>query len=147
MSTGLDLEAIAEALADRLSQVAGIRQAWPHIPDRVPQVPAVYVGFADPVTYHRRFTAGAAEAEVTVSVIVGRPNEAEAQTRIRRIQSAMPLEDPVDEYPSIPAAIAADRTLDGTCGAALVTRSENPHAIDVAGTAYIAVDFTILVHT
>lgn len=146
MSTGLDLDAIAKALAETIGQVAGIKASYDHIPDRIPTVPAAYVGVADPVTYHRRFAIGAAESDITVTIVVNRPNEASSQRTIRRLQSMTPV-DGEGAHPSIASAIAADPTLGGTCGTCVLVRSESPRLLEAAGTDYLGIDFVFRVHT
>lgn len=144
--TGLDLEAVAAAVAAQGAQVAGIRQSWDHIPDRVPQVPALLVGFAEPVTYHTRFSSMAVTAEIQVIIVCGRALEAHSQRLIRRFQSHIPADDDEQLYPSLVAALDADPTLGGACKTSTMSTSSQVLPIQIGGDDHLAVEFRLTVH-
>lgn len=142
---GLDLGAVAAALATRLGEVAGIRQSYDHVPDAIAVVPAAIVGFG-PVSYATRHQVGVGEASFEVGLVVNRPNEAQSQRLLRRLLSFAPEDEPTEGHPSIAAAIAADRTLDGTCGTSHIDPDTPAGGIEVirfGTTDYLATSLTI----
>lgn len=141
---------MAAALANRLADVAGIRAAYDYLPDSIPLVPAAVIGFG-PLSYTQTSGGGLTQAELPVLLLVNRPNEASSQRLLRRLLSFAPIEgDEPAAHVSIAAAIAHDRTLDGTCAACHIdpdAPAGGIEVIDIGSTKYLATSLTIRAHS
>lgn len=142
---GLDLEAVAEALADAVAAASGVRRAYPLVPERISETPCAYVAFPERVTYSTRFGKGAAEAEIPVTLVAGRVNADDAQLWLLRFASNRPPAD-VDDPVGVVDAIQADRTLGGLVSTLVVSENRNTRAVaDHGGGQFIVTDFVVTV--
>jgi hypothetical protein len=119
------------ALATRMATISGLRVAAT-APDN-PQ-PPVAVVMPERVEYDLNARRGADRFYFTVTVLVGRADERNAQQRL----------DVLIVGPgSIKAAIEADRSLGGIADTARVVEMRNYSSVPVGDTLYLGAQFTV----
>lgn len=126
---------IREGIATNLKTIPGLR-VFETIPDNV-NPPAAIIGI-NSIEYHKAFADGLSTFSFTVTLVVGRASEREAQNKL-------------DDYcvptgaRSIKAAIESDRTLNGVAFDSIITGMRNYGSITVSETTYLAAEFDLTV--
>lgn len=90
------------------------------------------------VNYHRAFNDGLNEYNFTVTLVVGRASERNAQNALDAYCSATGAS-------SIRRAVESDKTLGGVAYAAVVTDMRNYGATTIGETTYLAAEFNVVV--
>lgn len=122
-------------LATNLATITGLRTAA-EIPDN-PSPPIAIVQLQR-VSFDGAFQSGMTTYDFTVSVIVGRAAEREAQRRLDAFASSSGAS-------SIKAAIESNRTLGGECFDLRVSEMSNIGAVLLGEASYLAADFVVTV--
>lgn len=122
-------------LATNLATITGLRTAA-EIPDN-PSPPIAIVQLQR-VSFDGAFQGGMTTYDFTVSVIVGRAAEREAQRRLDAFASSSGAS-------SIKAAIESNRTLGGDCFDLRVSEMSNIGAVLLGEASYLAADFVVTV--
>lgn len=125
------IENVLAGLKLALAEIDGLR-VYDFPADRV-EPPAVVMAL--PPVSHVTFGDGAFDFRVPMWLLIAKAND-RASTK-----ELIPYLDPRNER-SIRAAIAADRTLGGACDSVAVVEAE-PQMATLAGTEYLAVEFTL----
>jgi hypothetical protein len=130
----MSITAIRTALAKNLGTVPGLRTAA-EIPD-LPNPPIAVVSL-NSVTYDGAFANGLTNYNFSVTVIVGRVAEREAQRKLDAYIST--------GSSSIKNAIESDKTLGGSAYDCRVVSMDSVGSLTVSDTTYLAADFTVTV--
>jgi hypothetical protein len=131
----VSISLIRKGLGSNLGTIRGLRVAET-IPDN-PSPPIAVIALGN-VTYNGAFDGGLTIYNFTVSVIVGRVAEREAQRRLDTFIST-------DEG-SIKKAIESEKSLDGAAFDVLVTEMTNVGAVQLGDATYLACDFAVQVY-
>ena len=131
----MSISLIRKGLGTNLGTIRGLRVAET-IPDN-PSPPIAVIALGN-VTYNGAFDGGLTIYNFTVSVIVGRVAEREAQRRLDTFIST-------DEG-SIKKAIESEKSLDGAAFDVLVTEMTNVGAVQLGDATYLACDFAVQVY-
>ena len=131
----MSISLIRKGLGANLGTIRGLRVAET-IPDN-PSPPIAVIALGN-VTYNGAFDGGLTIYNFTVSVIVGRVAEREAQRRLDTFIST-------DEG-SIKKAIESEKSLDGAAFDVLVTEMTNVGAVQLGDATYLACDFAVQVY-
>ena len=130
-----DIALIRKGLATNLATIRGLRTT-----ETVPDNPNPPVAVIDlkAVTYDGAFHGGLTTYSFTVTTIVGRASEREAQRRL-------------DSYISttssgVKKAIESDKSLDGEVYDVRVTNMTNVGTVSLNDTIYLAADFAVEVY-
>lgn len=124
-------DTVATNLKTALSGIGGTIVEY--VPDRV-QPPAIILAMGSG-TYQTDFD-DSMTAEWVAHLIVSRSDDRNAQKRLREHCAPTGTK-------SVRAAIEADRTLGGAVGDAAVVEWDVPSEIEIAGTTYVSVGFSI----
>jgi hypothetical protein len=130
----MSISQIRTALAANLATIPGLRTAA-EIPD-LPNPPIAVVSL-DSVTYDQSFAKGMTNYTFTITVIVGRTAEREAQRKL-------------DAYitpgaNSVKNAIESNKTLGGYAYDCRVVSMNSVGSVTISDTTYLAADFTVTV--
>jgi hypothetical protein len=130
----MSITAIRTALATNLGTISGLRTAA-EIPD-LPNPPIAVVSL-DSVTYDQAYAKGMTTYTFTVTVIVGRSAEREAQRKLDGYIST--------GANSIKNAVESDKTLGGYAYDCRVVSMNSVGSVTISDTTYLAADFTVTV--
>jgi hypothetical protein len=130
----MSITAIRTALATNLGTISGLRTAA-EIPD-LPNPPIAVVSL-DSVTYDQAYAKGMTTYTFTVTVIVGRSAEREAQRKLDGYIST--------GANSIKNAVESDKTLGGNAYDCRVVSMNSVGSVTISDTTYLAADFTVTV--
>jgi hypothetical protein len=130
----MSISLIRKALATNIGTIAGLRTAA-DIPDN-PSPPIAVVSLSS-VEYDGAFDKGLTRYNFTVTVIVGRAAEREAQRRLDAFIST--------GASSVKSALESDKTLDGNAYDCRVTTMNSVGSLLVNETTYLAADFSVSV--
>ena len=130
----MSISQIRTALATNLATIPGLRTAA-EIPD-LPNPPIAVVSL-DSVNYDQTFAKGMTSYTFTITVIVGRSAEREAQRKL-------------DAYitpgaNSVKNAIESNKTLGGYAYDCRVVSMNSVGSVTISDTTYLAADFTVTV--
>jgi hypothetical protein len=130
----MSISLIRQGLAKNLGTVPGLRTAA-EMPD-LPNPPIAVVSLSS-VEYDGAFDKGLTRYNFTVTVIVGRVAEREAQ---RRLDSYISTGSSSVKY-----ALESDKTLDGNAYDCRVVTMNSVGSLSINDTTYLAADFTVSV--
>jgi hypothetical protein len=130
----MSITQIRSALATNLATISGLRTAA-EIPD-LPNPPIAVVSL-DSVTYDQAYAKGMTTYTFTVTVIVGRSAEREAQRKLDGYIST--------GANSIKNAVESDKTLGGYAYDCRVVSMNSVGSVTISDTTYLAADFTVTV--
>jgi hypothetical protein len=130
----MSISQIRTALATNLGTISGLRTAA-EIPD-LPNPPIAVVSL-DSVTYDQAYASGMTNYTFTVTVIVGRSAEREAQRKLDGYIST--------GANSIKNAVESDKTLGGYAYDCRVVSMNSVGSVTISDTTYLAADFTVTV--
>ena len=130
----MSISQIRAALATNLATIPGLRTAA-EVPD-LPNPPIAIVNL-DSVTYDQAFAKGMTNYNFTITVIVGRAAEREAQRKL-------------DSYispgaNSVKNAIESNKTLGGYAYDCRVVSMNSVGSVTISDTTYLAADFSVTV--
>jgi hypothetical protein len=130
----MSITQIRTALATNLATIAGLRTAA-EVPDN-PSPPIAIVNL-DSVTYDQAYAKGMTTYNFTITVVVGRSAERQAQRKL-------------DGYitpgaNSVKNAIESDKTLGGYAYDCRVVSMNSVGSVTISDTTYLAADFTVTV--
>lgn len=128
-----DISAIRTALATNLATISGLRTAA-ELPDN-PNPPVGIVSL-DNIDFDLAFKQGLTLYNFTVTVIVGRAAEREAQRKLNAYC----------ETTGVKSAIESDRSLDGNAYDVRVTGVTSIGSIQLNDQTYLAADFQVVVY-
>jgi hypothetical protein len=131
------LDGIREGIAANLRTITGLR-AVADLPDN-PNPPIALVA-PRTIEYDQAFAKGLAVYTFTVSVIVGRVAEREAQRRLNAYSDNKGSS-------SVKTAIESDKTLGGKAFDVRVISMDNIGAIQLNDATYLGADFTVSVYS
>jgi hypothetical protein len=131
----VSISLIRKGLGANLGTIRGLRVAET-IPDN-PSPPIAVIALGN-VTYDGAFDGGLTIYNFTVSVIVGRVAEREAQ---RRLDTFISTDDG-----SIKKAIESEKSLDGAAFDVRVSEMTNVGAVQLGDATYLACDFAVQVY-
>jgi hypothetical protein len=130
----MSISLIRQALATNLATISGLRTAA-EVPD-LPNPPIAIVAL-NSVTYDRAFANGMTSYSFTITVIVGRAAEREAQ---RTLDTWISTGDK-----SVKFAVESDKTLGGNAYDCRVVSMDSVGSLNISDTTYLAADFTVTV--
>jgi hypothetical protein len=130
----MSITAIRTALATNLATIPGLRTAA-EIPD-LPNPPIAVVSL-DSVNYDQAFAKGMTSYTFTITVIVGRSAEREAQRKLDAYISP--------GANSVKNAVESDKTLGGYAYDCRVVSMNSVGSVTISDTTYLAADFTVTV--
>ena len=130
----MSISQIRTALATNLATIPGLRTAS-EIPD-LPNPPIAVVSL-DSVNYDQSFAKGMTNYTFTVTVIVGRTAEREAQRKLDAYISP--------GANSVKNAIESNKTLGGYAYDCRVVSMNSVGSVTISDTTYLAADFTVTV--
>jgi hypothetical protein len=130
----MSISQIRTALATNLATIPGLRTAA-EIPD-LPNPPIAVVSL-DSVTYDQAFAKGLTNYNFTVTVIVGRSAEREAQRKLDAYISP--------GTNSVKNAIESNKTLGGYAYDCRVVSMNSVGSLTISDTTYLAADFSVTV--
>jgi hypothetical protein len=130
----MSITQIRSALATNLATISGLRTAA-EIPD-LPNPPIAVVSL-DSVTYDQAFANGMTNYNFTVTVIVGRSAEREAQRKLDAYISP--------GANSVKNAIESNKTLGGYAYDCRVVSMNSVGSLTISDTTYLAADFSVTV--
>jgi hypothetical protein len=130
----MSISQIRTALATNLSTITGLRTAA-EIPD-LPNPPIAVVSL-NSVTYDGAYAKGLTTYSFSVTVVVGRSAEREAQRKLDGYIST--------GANSIKNAIESDKTLGGYAYDCRVVSMDSIGSLTVSDTTYLAADFSVTV--
>ena len=130
----MSITQIRTALATNLGTISGLRTAA-EIPD-LPNPPIAVVSL-DSVTYDQAYAKGMTTYTFTVTVIVGRSAEREAQRKLDGYISP--------GANSVKNAVESDKTLGGYAYDCRVVSMNSVGSVTISDTTYLAADFTVTV--
>lgn len=126
---------LREGIASNLATIVGLR-TYATIPDNV-NPPAAIVG-VNSVEFHKAFANGLSTYSFTITVVVGRASEREAQNKLDQYCTSSGAK-------SIKAAIESDKTLNGVAFDSIVTGVRNYGSVTISETTYLAAEFDLTV--
>lgn len=129
----MSLTNIRDGIATNLATISGLRTAA-EIPDN-PSPPIAIVQLRQ-IRYDQAFQKGLAVYTFTVSVIVGRVQEREAQRRLNAYSDN-------SGSSSIKTAIESDKTLGGAAFDVRVESLDNIGSLQLNDATYLGADFTV----
>ena len=132
----MSISSIRDGLETNLRTISGLR-AYSEIPDN-PNFPAAIV-VLDTVDYDGAFQRGLTTYNFTISVIVGRASERAAQDRLNDFASNT-------GNLSIKSAVESDKSLNGSAYDVRVVSMSNISAVELNGTTYLGMDFSVTVY-
>lgn len=130
----MSISLIRQGLAKNLGTIPGLRTAA-EVPD-LPNPPIAVVAL-NSVTYDRAYANGMTSYSFTVTVIVGRAAEREAQ---RRLDTYISTGDS-----SVKFAVESDKTLGGNAYDCRVVSMDSVGSVTISDTTYLAADFSVTV--
>ena len=130
----MSITQIRTRLATNLATISGLRTAA-EIPD-LPNPPIAVVSL-DSVTYDQAYAKGMTTYSFTVTVIVGRTAEREAQRKLDGYIST--------GANSIKNAVESDKTLGGYAYDCRVVSMNSVGSVTISDTTYLAADFSVTV--
>jgi hypothetical protein len=130
----MSISLIRQALATNLATIPGLRTAA-EVPD-LPNPPIAIVAL-NSVTYDRAYANGMTSYSFTITVIVGRAAEREAQ---RTLDTYISTGDK-----SVKFAVESDKTLGGNAYDCRVVSMDSVGSLNISDTTYLAADFTVTV--
>jgi hypothetical protein len=130
----MSISLIRQGLATNLATIPGLR-AVAEVPD-LPNPPIAIVAL-NSVTYDRAYAKGMTSYLFTVTVIVGRVAEREAQ---RRLDSYISTGSSSVKY-----AIESDKTLGGNAYDCRVVSMDSVGSLSISDNTYLAADFSVTV--
>jgi hypothetical protein len=130
----MSISAIRTALATNLGTISGLRTAA-EVPD-LPNPPVAVVSLRT-VGYDGAYAKGMTSYTFTVTVIVGRAAEREAQRRLDAYIST--------GSSSVKYAVESDKTLGGNAYDCRVVSMDSVGSLSISDTTYLAADFTVTV--
>jgi hypothetical protein len=130
----MSITAIRTALAKNIGTISGLRTAA-EVPD-LPNPPVAIVAL-NSVSYDRAYAQGMTSYTFTVTVIVGRAAEREAQRRLDTYIST--------GSSSVKYAVESDKTLGGSAYDCRVVSMDSVGSLTISDTTYLAADFTVTV--
>jgi len=130
----MSISLIRQALATNLATISGLRTAA-EVPD-LPNPPVAVVAL-NSVTYDRAFAEGMTSYSFTITVIVGRAAEREAQRRLDAYIST--------GASSVKSAVESDKTLGGNAYDCRVVSMDSVGSLTISDTTYLAADFSVTV--
>jgi hypothetical protein len=130
----MSISQIRTALATNLATIPGLRTAA-EIPD-LPNPPIAVVSL-DSVNYDQAFAKGMTSYTFTITVIVGRSAEREAQRKLDAYISP--------GTNSVKNAVESDKTLGGYAYDCRVVSMNSVGSVTISDTTYLAADFTVTV--
>jgi hypothetical protein len=130
----MSISLIRQGLATNLATISGLRTAA-EVPD-LPNPPIAIVAL-NSVTYDRAFDRGMTSYSFTVTVIVGRVAEREAQRRLDTYIST--------GSSSVKYAIESDKTLGGNAYDCRVVSMDSVGSLTISDNTYLAADFSVTV--
>ena len=130
----MSITQIRTALATNLGTIPGLRTAA-EVPDN--PTPPIAIVNLDSVTYDQAYAKGMTTYNFTITVVVGRSAEREAQRKL-------------DGYitpgaNSVKNAIESDKTLGGYAYDCRVVSLNSVGSLTISDTTYLAADFTVTV--
>ena len=132
----MSIATIRNGLGANLSTIRGLRVAET-IPDN-PSPPIAVIALGN-VVYDGAFQGGLVTYNFTVSVIVGRVAEREAQRRLDAFIST--------GAGSIKVAVESDKSLGGAAYDVRVSEMTNVGAVQIGDATYLACDFAVAVYS
>jgi hypothetical protein len=130
----MSISQIRAALATNLATIPGLRTAA-EVPD-LPNPPIAIVNL-DSVTYDQAFANGMTNYNFTITVIVGRAAEREAQRKLDAYISP--------GANSVKNAIESNKTLGGYAYDCRVVSMNSVGSVTISDTTYLAADFSVTV--
>jgi hypothetical protein len=130
----MSISLIRQGLATNLGTIPGLRTAA-EVPD-LPNPPIAIVAL-NSVTYDRAFANGMTSYSFTITVIVGRAAEREAQRTLDTYIST--------GNKSVKFAVESDKTLGGNAYDCRVVSMDSVGSLNISDTTYLAADFTVTV--
>ena len=130
----MSISQIRSALATNLATISGLRTAA-EIPD-LPNPPIAIVSL-DSVTYDQAYAKGMTTYNFTITVIVGRSAEREAQRKLDAYISP--------GTNSVKNAIESNKTLGGYAYDCRVVSMNSVGSVTISDTTYLAADFSVTV--
>lgn len=130
----MSISQIRTRLATNLATISGLRTAA-EIPD-LPNPPIAVVSL-NSVTYDGAYAKGMTTYNFSITVIVGRVAEREAQRKLDAYIST--------GTSSIKSAVESDKTLGGYAYDCRVVSMDSVGSLTVSDTTYLAADFTVAV--
>jgi hypothetical protein len=130
----MSISLIRQGLANNLATIPGLRTAA-EVPD-LPNPPIAIVAL-NSVTYDRAYAQGMTSYMFTVTVIVGRVAEREAQRRLDAYIST--------GSSSVKYAVESDKTLGGNAYDCRVVSMDSVGSLTISDNTYLAADFTVTV--
>jgi hypothetical protein len=130
----MSISQIRTRLATNLATISGLRTAA-EIPD-LPNPPVAVVSL-NSVTYDGAYAKGLTTYNLSITVIVGRVAEREAQRKLDAYIST--------GASSIKSAVESDKTLGGYAYDCRVVSMDSVGSLTVSDTTYLAADFTVTV--
>jgi hypothetical protein len=130
----MSISLIRQGLATNLGTIPGLR-AVAEVPD-LPNPPIAIVAL-NSVTYDRAYAKGMTSYTFTVTVIVGRVAEREAQRRLDTYIST--------GSSSVKYAIESDKTLGGNAYDCRVVSMDSVGSLSISDNTYLAADFSVTV--
>jgi hypothetical protein len=130
----MSISLIRQGLATNLATISGLRTAA-EVPD-LPNPPIAIVGL-NSVTYDRAYSQGMTSYSFTITVIVGRAAEREAQRRLDAYIST--------GASSVKYAVESDKTLGGNAYDCRVVSMDSVGSLTISDTTYLAADFSVTV--
>jgi hypothetical protein len=130
----MSISQIRTRLATNLATITGLRTAA-EIPD-LPNPPIAVVSL-NSVTYDGAYAKGLTTYNFSVTVIVGRAAEREAQRKLDGYIST--------GASSIKSAVESDKTLGGYAYDCRVVSMDSVGSVTISDTTYLAADFTVTV--
>jgi hypothetical protein len=130
----MSISLIRTRLAANLATIPGLRTSA-EVPD-LPNPPVAIVALTS-VSYDRAFADGLTNYTFTVTVIVGRAAEREAQ---RKLDAYI-----TPSANSVKNAIESDKTLGGYAYDCRVVSMDSVGSLTISDTTYLAADFTVAV--
>jgi hypothetical protein len=130
----MSISLIRQGLATNLATIPGLRTAA-EVPD-LPNPPIAIVAL-NSVTYDRAYANGMTSYSFTITVIVGRAAEREAQRTLDTYIST--------GNKSVKFAVESDKTLGGNAYDCRVVSMDSVGSLNISDTTYLAADFTVTV--
>jgi hypothetical protein len=130
----MSISLIRQGLAKNLGTIIGLRTAA-EVPD-LPNPPIAIVAL-NSVTYDRAYANGMTSYSFTITVIVGRAAEREAQRTLDTYIST--------GNKSVKFAVESDKTLGGNAYDCRVVSMDSVGSLNISDTTYLAADFTVTV--
>jgi hypothetical protein len=130
----MSISLIREGLAKNLGTIPGLRTAA-EVPD-LPNPPIAIVAL-NSVTYDRAYANGMTSYSFTITVIVGRAAEREAQRTLDTYIST--------GNKSVKFAVESDKTLGGNAYDCRVVSMDSVGSLNISDTTYLAADFSVTV--